>query len=106
MSNCIQLPDLEMILTVTDFDYSKLTEQKDLDGNCLVKDGQWFVFRPATFTTWRELRNFVRTHIAPFCKTKGLRVDLSCREESDNFEELFEITICLDETEYDKSVIG
>jgi hypothetical protein len=90
MSNSIKITAFDVLLD-KGFDVSKLKDVKDLDGNEVYNDhGEWF-FRPAGYTTWRELRNFIKTYVSPAVNTTDqARVDLpEVRDEYDDFTSQF-----------------
>ena len=96
MSNTIQFPDVAIYLDPEHFDYMKLRVGQDADGNGLVVCEDGMEFYPAPYTTWRELRAFVRDVLVPAVKPQpeGGIVKIAipeCFEESDNFMKSFTV---------------
>lgn len=90
MSNCIRIPE-QRVLLGAGFNRQLLRKLADLDGNAIYEDNGCWWFQPASFTTWRELRTFVRDNLAvAVIATLPLGAKLrGVRDEYDNFESKF-----------------
>lgn len=95
MSNTIKIPPVSIELNIG-FNTGVLKTARDLDGNevLLTSDGRW-VFNPASYTTWRELRSFVRDYISPAVmhKENVMAVIPGVRDEYDDFESRFRLKL-------------
>lgn len=67
MSNILYIPPIEIEISL-DILGDDMPEALDMDGNAIIdRVGETaMIFQPAALTTWRELRNFVSQHIAPY----------------------------------------
>ena len=97
MSNLLETKETEIVLDESMFDYDRLFRVNDTDGSVIFfdpEDNVW-IFRLASCTTIRELRNFIWTNIQPFVKIPNVRFKFPCREESDGFAKEFNWVVSL-----------
>ena len=106
MSNCLKIPPVEVeIETKVLSDIPP--DAQDTDGNKVRSDivGREVLFIPAEFTTWREFKNFIRKHVAPYIadefKDQVHATIPGVREESDDFNEEFNLNFRFS-LDYDK----
>lgn len=94
MGNCICPQTNRCVLSRDHFDYSKIEEVSDENGNRIFRDGPDFVLEMAKISCWKSWTNFLWNHVQPFVRVKNVRIDWPITDQSDCFEKVWNLKIC------------